>query len=129
MKRYLVLAAALAAVAAFFLPPLPAHATDLAASKQTVLVADGGAQLSASIDCGGQVVVQCDGAPMRYRTCATSSCTATSTDLQLDVAPKAYDVLMGGAGTCHHYFSFLQTGDAGTCVIVPVSPRTIPIYP
>ncbi len=131
MKRFLILAAALAAVLAAFMPLPPTWAGPVAASKQTVLIWDAGAQVNTTaLDCGMQHAVQCDGAPMRYRTCSTSTCVATSSDLVLAVAPTTHEILLpSGSGSCHRYFSFLQTGDAGTCIIVPVSPRTIPQYP
>ena len=65
--------------------------------------------------------VQCD-APARYRTCALSTCTATSNDMLLDTN-KIYDV---GLDSDSKYIAVLASTGTANCRIYRVNPRTLP---
>ncbi|HTP29708.1 MAG TPA: hypothetical protein VMK12_29095, partial [Anaeromyxobacteraceae bacterium] len=60
-----------------------------------------------------------------YRTCATSSCTAVSTDYQLPIVPAGTTVILRDGRT---RIAFLALAGTGTCAIYNSAPRSTPVY-
>lgn len=113
MRRYVTAAALVLAFTSMAL------ATDVYKTKVTTTNATSTA--SSAVAPGLQYSVVCT-AKSRYRTCTTTSCTATTDDYPLE-ADRAIDV---GMPNNHTAFAFYGDGAGGTCRIYQVTPAYLP---
>lgn len=102
----------------------PVLASDI---RLEAIVTSGSSQANATaLQPGYEYVLQCT-ADTRYRTCATSSCTAVSTDLLIPAGTGLIVVMpsVAEAGVDHSWLAIIAT--SSTCQLYSSIPRLSPV--